>query len=77
MRSAGTTTSNMIGPISMPPTTTVASGRCTWLPIAVDMAAGNRPMQADMAVISIGRIRWVAAWNMASVASMPWRWTQL
>ena len=27
--SAGTTTSNMIGPMSMPPTTTVASGRCT------------------------------------------------
>ncbi len=27
--SAGTTTSNMIGPISIPPTITVASGRCT------------------------------------------------
>ena len=33
MRSAGTTTSNMIGPISRPPTTTVASGRCTSLPM--------------------------------------------
>jgi hypothetical protein len=31
----------------MPPTTTVASGRCTWLPMPCEMAAGNRPMQAD------------------------------
>ena len=33
---AGTTTSMMIGPTSMPPTTTVASGRCTWLPMPVE-----------------------------------------
>ena len=31
----------------MPPTTTVANGRCTWLPMPCDIAAGNRPMQAD------------------------------
>jgi hypothetical protein len=42
MRNAGTTTSNMIGPTNIPPTTTVASGRCTWLPIPVDMAAGKQ-----------------------------------
>jgi hypothetical protein len=38
--SAGTTTSSMMGPISMPPTTTVASGRCTWLPVPVEIAGG-------------------------------------
>ena len=47
--------------MNMPPTTTVASGRCTWLPMPVDIAAGNKPMQADNAVISIGRIRCSAA----------------
>jgi hypothetical protein len=41
--------------MSMPPTTTVASGRCTWLPMPAETAAGRRPMQADHAVISIGR----------------------
>src|SRR5208282_3787194 len=54
--SAGTTTSNKIGPISIPPTMTVASGRCTWLPMPVEMAAGNRPMQAERVIINIGRI---------------------
>ena len=42
---------------NIPPTTPVASGRCTWLPMPVDTAAGSNPMQADKAVISIGRIR--------------------
>jgi hypothetical protein len=32
-RSAGTMTSSITGPISIPPTTTVASGLCTWLPM--------------------------------------------
>jgi RNA-directed DNA polymerase len=58
---AGTTSSMMIGPMSMPPTTTVASGRCTWLPMPEEIAAGSKPMQADSAVISIGRIRCSAA----------------
>ena len=71
MRSAGTTTSNIIGPTSMPPTTTVASGRCTWLPIPVEIAAGSKPMHADNAVISIGRMRWLAAWYIASVVATP------
>jgi hypothetical protein len=31
------------------------SGRCTWLPMVVETAAKKRPMQADIAVISIGR----------------------
>ena len=34
-------------------------------------AAGSRPMQADSAVISIGRIRCSAAWNIASIVPMP------
>jgi hypothetical protein len=41
---AGSTVRNRIGASSMPPTTTTASGRCTWLPIAVENAAGQ---QAD------------------------------
>jgi hypothetical protein len=61
----------MIGPKNIPPTTTVASGRCTWLPMPVEIAAGSKPMQADRAVISIGRIRCEAAWNMAWTALMP------
>ena len=44
----------MIGPISMPPTMTVASGRCTWLPMPVESAAGSKPMQADSVIIRIG-----------------------
>src|SRR5205823_12891157 len=47
MQNAGTTTSSMIGPMNRPPTTTVARGRCTWLPIPVEIAAGNKPMHAD------------------------------
>ena len=56
----------MTGPTSMPPTITVASGRCTWLPIPVEIAAGKRPMQAERAVISKGRMRVEAARNIAS-----------
>ena len=59
------------GPISMPPTTTMASGRCTWLPMAVENAAGNSPMAAENAVIKTARMRCVAAWNMASPAGTP------
>ena len=55
----------MIGPKSMPPTTTVASGRCTWLPIPVENAAGTKPIQADNAVMSMGRMRFSAACRMA------------
>jgi len=33
--------------------------RWTWLPMPVEIAAGKRPMQADKAVINIGRIRWL------------------
>ncbi len=31
------------GLMNMPPTITVASGRCTWLPMPVETAAGSRP----------------------------------
>ena len=75
--SAGTTTSNMMGPINMPPTTTVASGRCTWLPIPVEIADGNRPMQADSAIIKIGRICCSTALNIASIFGMPVAATRL
>ena len=61
----------MTGPTSMPPTITVASGRCTWLPIPVEIAAGSRPMQAESAVISRGRMRVEAARNIASTGAKP------
>jgi hypothetical protein len=61
----------MTGPVTMPPTTTVASGRWTWLPMPVEIAAGNRPMQADNAVINIGRIRCSAAWYIAAIVPIP------
>ena len=41
---------------SVPPTTTMASGRWTWLPMRSRSAAGSRPTQAAMQVISTGRI---------------------
>ena len=60
----------------MPPTITVASGRCTWLPMPVEIAAGSKPMQADSVIIRIGRICSSTAWNMASIGSMPLRRTR-
>jgi hypothetical protein len=50
---------------------TVASGRCTWLPMPVEIAAGKRPMQADSAIIMIGRICCSTALAMASIAFIP------
>jgi hypothetical protein len=44
LRIAGATTRSRIGPMVMPPTTTVARGFWTWLPMPVEIAAGNRPM---------------------------------
>jgi hypothetical protein len=41
------------------------------LHLAPDGRGDRRREQADIAVISIGRIRCVAAWNIASVAFMP------
>ena len=53
---AGRTVRKSMGASSVPPTTTTASGRWTWLPIAVEKAAGSRPTQAAAQVISTGRI---------------------
>src|SRR5262249_57573091 len=53
---AGSTVRKRQGAASVPPTTTTASGRCTWLPMAVEKAAGSRPTQAAVPVISTGRI---------------------
>lgn len=36
LRNIGPTTDNLIGPINMPPTTTVVSGRCTCEPMACE-----------------------------------------
>ena len=60
---------NSKGASSVPPTTTMASGRWTWLPIAVEKAAGNRPTQAAAQVISTGRIRTVQVSIRASRAA--------
>ncbi len=55
----------------MPPTTTMASGRWTWLPIAVEKAAGRRPAQAATQVISTGRICSSQVRASASVRPTP------
>ena len=55
----------------MPPTTTMASGRWTWLPIAVEKAAGSRPTQAATQVISTGRICWLAGLAQCRLALEP------
>src|SRR5476649_248283 len=68
---AGSTVRNRNGASSMPPTTTMASGRCTWLPIAVEKAAGNRPTQAAMQVISTGRICSSQVFDRATSRSRP------
>ena len=39
----------------MPPTTTSASGFCTWEPMPLDTAAGPSPTAATMQVIITGR----------------------
>jgi len=52
-------------------TITVASGRCTWLPMPLESAAGSRPMQADSVIIRIGRICSPTAWNIASNGGIP------
>jgi hypothetical protein len=66
---------------SEPPMTTVASGRWTSLPGAVDRAIGMKPSAATSAVVRTGRRRSSAAWRIASTWSMPsscrrWRRTR-
>jgi hypothetical protein len=56
-----------------PPTITVASGRCVWAPMPVEMAAGTSPMQADRQVISTGRMRTSAdCCPISSVRAAGW-----
>src|SRR5690606_26552195 len=57
-----------------PPTTTVASGRCTSAPTPVARAMGTKPRAATSAVIITGRMRSVAARSAASRAGTPARW---
>ena len=45
---------------AMPPTTTIASGRCVCEPIFMENAAGNNPKSAVMAGIITGRTRLAA-----------------
>ena len=61
----------MIDPNNIPPTTTVASGRCTSLPMPVEIAAGKSPIPADKLIINNGRIKPDAAENIASVGVPP------
>ena len=68
---AGNTIRIRIGASRMPPTTTSASGFCTWLPMPVATAAGSSPTHAAMQVIITGR-NWVrAACRIASSRGMP------
>jgi hypothetical protein len=68
MKAINTGTTNKIktGASSMPPTITVASGRCVSEPIPVESAAGNSPMHADMHIIKTGSMRTSAARSSAS-----------
>ena len=50
---AGRTVRNSSGASRVPPTTTMASGRWTWLPIALENAAGSRPTQAAAQVTGV------------------------
>ena len=59
------------GANSMPPTTTMASGFCTWLPMPVETAAGSRPIAAMMQVMKTGRICVSQVSMMARVRSIP------
>src|SRR5581483_6402269 len=68
---AGRTVRKSRGASSMPPTITIASGRCTWLPIAVENAAGNSPTQAATQVIRTGRICRSQVRRSASSRFMP------
>ena len=68
---AGSTVRNSKGASSVPPTTTMASGRCTWLPIAVEKAAGSKPTQAAAQVISTGRICTVQVSTRAFSGARP------
>jgi hypothetical protein len=54
--SAGSTIRMRKGVSVMPPTTTTASGFCTYEPIPVDKAAGSKPTPAITQVMSTGRI---------------------
>ncbi|MDF2694913.1 MAG: hypothetical protein K0S65_3296, partial [Labilithrix sp.] len=54
-----------------PPMTTVASGRCTSLPGAVDSAIGKKPNDATSAVMSTGRRRSSAARMIAASCGTP------
>ena len=69
--STGSTSRIRIGASSMPPTTTNASGRCTCEPMPVEKAAGSKPTQATMQVITTG-LNWVRqVCSMALARSRP------
>ena len=55
---------------TMPPMTTVASGRCTSAPAPVASAIGTKPSEATSAVISTGRSR-VSAPSRTASSSGP------
>ena len=54
-----------------PPTTTVASGRCTSAPMPVFNAIGINPKLATKAVIKTGLNRWLAPCLIAVTSSIP------
>jgi len=67
----GSTMRISTGASRMPPTTTRASGFCTWEPMPVDIAAGNKPTQATVQVMITGRI-WISqARKIAPARSNP------
>ncbi len=71
--SVGRTTSVRSVDVTMPPMTTVASGRCTSAPVPCDSAIGRNPMAATSAVISTGFRRSAAPAMVASRMPRPSR----
>ena len=69
--SAGSTTSVSNVDETMPPMTTVASGRCTSAPMPVLIAIGRKPRLATSAVMITGRSRRMAAVRTASSTGTP------
>ena len=57
--------------VIIPPTTTVASGRCTSAPTPVLSAIGMKPNAATSEVMSTGRRRVSAASRIAASGSRP------
>jgi len=63
--------------VSMPPTTTRASGCWAWEPIPVKTAAGSSPTVAPNVAINMGRICCSPPFRIASFSGAPSCWSSM